>query len=150
MPNTAGDAGIIIGDTYMIEGSCLCGTIRFAIEGDLPDLYQCHCSLCRKVTGAAANAALTVPADRFHWRDGETAIRAFVRDSGYRNDFCTRCGSTVPNPTRDATGYWIPAGLFDTPIGSQVGKHVFTASKADWDIIGGTARQFPGPPDSWT
>ena len=134
----------------MVEGSCLCGTVRFVVEGALPDLYQCHCGLCRKVTGAAANAALTVPAAQFRWTAGEAEMRSFVRDTGYRNDFCTRCGSSVPNPTRDGGGMWIPAGLFDTPIGSRVGKHVFTGAKADWDVIGGDARQFDGAPDSWT
>ena len=137
-------------ENEVVDGSCLCGTVQFAVEGALPDLYQCHCALCRKVTGAAANAAVIVPAAQFSWRRGADAIHSFVRDTGYRNDFCTRCGSTVPNPTRDGTNYWVPAGLFDAAIDAQVGKHVFVASKADWDIIGGTARQFDGPPDSWS
>jgi hypothetical protein len=37
-----------------MKGECLCGDVEFEIKGDLPNLYQCHCSLCRKVTGSSA------------------------------------------------------------------------------------------------
>ena len=40
-----------------MKGECLCGEVAFTIDGELPNFYQCHCSLCRKATGAAANAA---------------------------------------------------------------------------------------------
>ncbi|MEB4591355.1 FMN-binding negative transcriptional regulator [Candidatus Thiothrix sp. Deng01] len=43
-----------------MKGSCFCGSIAFEISGEIPDLYQCHCSECRKTTGAAANAAATL------------------------------------------------------------------------------------------
>ena len=46
----------------MLTGSCLCGAVRFEVEGDATELYQCHCSLCRKSTGSAAVTALLVAA----------------------------------------------------------------------------------------
>ncbi|PSF15386.1 hypothetical protein C7H10_00470 [Marinobacter shengliensis] len=29
-------------------------SLQFEIDGEIPNLYQCHCSRCRKATGAAA------------------------------------------------------------------------------------------------
>jgi len=29
-----------------MRGKCLCGAIRFELNGVIPNLYQCHCSLC--------------------------------------------------------------------------------------------------------
>lgn len=36
-----------------MKGECLCGNVKFEIEEEIRNFYQCHCSLCRKVTGAA-------------------------------------------------------------------------------------------------
>ncbi|MBP2228000.1 hypothetical protein J2847_001282 [Azospirillum agricola] len=127
-----------------MKGSCFCGGVSFEIRGEIPDLYQCHCSLCRKVTGAAANAAFVVPASDFAWRSGEDIVRTFVRDSGYRVDFCSVCGSNVPNPTRTGESVWVPAGLLDEPTTSRVVRHNFVGSKAEWDEIGGSAVQHVG------
>lgn len=121
------------------HGSCLCGDVAFAISGPVPDLYQCHCSLCRKVTGSAANAAFVVPAQNFRWLSGEATLRSYVRAGGYRIDFCPRCGSPCPNPMRDGTGVWVPAGLLDEAIASRVAAHIHVGSKAAWDEIGGNA-----------
>ncbi len=133
-----------------VKGECLCGTVRFEIQGEVGNLYQCHCSLCRKVTGAAANAATFVDAERFSWRGGEGAIRSFVKDSGYRADFCQHCSSLVPNPLRDTDLVWIPAGLLEDSKNLKVVAHLHTASRADWDSCtesAQTAQCFDSMPD---
>ena len=35
-----------------LEGGCLCGAIRFAIEGPVLDCASCHCRSCRKASSA--------------------------------------------------------------------------------------------------
>ena len=37
----------------MIHGSCLCGKVRFELAGPPQFINHCHCSMCRKVHGAA-------------------------------------------------------------------------------------------------
>ncbi|MGH8286041.1 MAG: GFA family protein, partial [Steroidobacteraceae bacterium] len=37
----------------MIRGSCLCGGVRFEIDGPVGRASHCHCSMCRKAHGAA-------------------------------------------------------------------------------------------------
>ncbi len=32
----------------MVSGSCLCGGVRFRIEGGLAPTQVCHCGQCRK------------------------------------------------------------------------------------------------------
>ncbi len=38
----------------MVEGSCLCGTVRFRIDGRASGIVECACSMCRKAAGGAA------------------------------------------------------------------------------------------------
>lgn len=34
----------------MHKGSCLCGTVKYEVRGQLGAAIYCHCSLCRKFT----------------------------------------------------------------------------------------------------
>lgn len=119
----------------VIKGACLCGRVRFSITGALPNIYQCHCSLCRKVTGAAANAATLINVGDFQWHS-ETEkkhITSFTKPTGYRADFCKNCGSPVPNVIANSELVWIPVGLIDTPVEAKVVQHLHLDSKATWD-----------------
>ncbi|GEN28384.1 S-(hydroxymethyl)glutathione synthase [Halovibrio variabilis] len=114
-------------------GECLCGEVKFEIDGALPNLYQCHCSLCRKTTGSTANAATFVSEAHFRWVAGQASIRSFQRLTGYRNDFCSTCGSSVPNKLRDTELMWVPAGLLDEETTSRVAVHLHLNSAAGWE-----------------
>lgn len=131
-----------------MKGSCFCGGIAFEITGKIPSLYQCHCSECRKTTGAAANAAFIVRCDNFRWLQGDGLIKTFVKASGFRVNFCMTCGSPVPNVISALPQMmWIPAGLMDDPLPVKITHHLHVASKANWDEIGGTGEQHAMMPD---
>jgi len=114
------------------QGMCLCGKVQFEILGPLPNLYRCHCSLCRKVTGASSNTATLVPAETFRWLSGKERISSYRLDSGYRSDFCSCCGSPVPNEIKAQGDVWIPAGLLANVEGSPVVLDIHTSSAACW------------------
>lgn len=117
----------------LMRGSCLCGAVTFEVDGPLPLLYQCHCSLCRKQGGSVSNTGLIVAADKFHWMAGEERISRWARASGFRSHFCSHCGSPVPNPLRD-TGYiWVPSGLLDGNEPLEIAAQLYVDSKASWD-----------------
>ncbi|WP_461535230.1 GFA family protein [Spongorhabdus nitratireducens] len=129
-----------------MKGSCFCETVQFEVSGPIPGLYQCHCSMCRKVTGAAANAAFLIPKQQLQWLAGGDQIKTYRKPTGYCVSFCTHCGSTVPNIFRD-TQYWVPAGLLESDEGLEVKQHICVASKAEWDEIGGDAHQYDALPE---
>lgn len=115
-----------------MRGECLCAEVAFEIDGELPNLYQCHCSMCRKATGSTANAATFVEKNDFRWVSGQSNISSFQKPSGYRNDFCLTCGSPVPNSLRDTGLMWVPAGLLDGVTVAQVAVHLHLSSSAIW------------------
>ena len=36
----------------MLTGSCLCGAVKFTVEGELKPPDACHCTQCRKTSGS--------------------------------------------------------------------------------------------------
>lgn len=117
----------------MTSGQCLCGAVRFSQEVEPRYFYRCHCSLCRKQTGVGHNLATLVKADEFRWLAGQALISSWQKPSGYRNDFCSSCGSTVPNPLRQTPYFWIPLGLLDVELSSVCIGDFCTDDAMPWD-----------------
>ncbi|MCJ8311616.1 MAG: GFA family protein [Saccharospirillaceae bacterium] len=132
-------------------GKCLCGVVQFEIVGELPNLYQCHCSLCRKVSGSSSNSAMLIESKNYKWICGNQHISSFARSSGFRSDFCSKCGSPVPNKMKIGNGYWVPVGLFEDILEEtlevEVAAHLYVGSKACWHTIGGNAKQYEKMPE---
>ncbi len=126
---------------------CMCGAVAFEITAPVPNLYQCHCTLCQKQSGTASNAATFVKPEQFRWLRGEDNIRSYKLDTGFRSDFCATCGCPVPNRLRELAFYWVPAGILQGLKDRKVVLHLHCGSKADWDSITGDAQCFSSMPD---
>ena len=124
-----------------VRGSCLCGAVRFEIDGRTTDIGMCHCSLCRKVSGVASNANLIAGRDRFRWLCGEDKIARFALASGWGPWRCSVCGSPLPKLRPDGGAYSVPVGLLDSDPGVRIAGHIFVGSKAPWDEIAGSTPQ---------
>ena len=37
--------------TTQATGGCLCGSVTYAVSGDLANIVACHCEQCRKTSG---------------------------------------------------------------------------------------------------
>ncbi len=131
----------------MIQGSCLCGGVRFEITQAVGPFELCHCNRCRKASGSAFAAMLGVRTSDFqfvHGRDLIATYEAPVLEAPppYRTSFCRRCGSPVPNPKAAAEWFEIPAGLLESDPGGRPDKHIFVELKAPWHAITDTLPQF--------
>ena len=131
-----------------MQGECLCGSVKFEIDGEIRNLYQCHCSLCRKATGTAANAATFVQGKSFRWVSGQSEIRCYQKPSGFRSDFCSVCGSPVPNSLQGTEMVWVPAGLLSGLVTSRVSVHLHTESAASWEQESTRCVRLEGGPES--
>jgi hypothetical protein len=125
-----------------MRGSCLCGEVRFELSGNPGKMYQCHCSLCRKQGGSSSNSAILVTSSALRWISGQDKISSYVRPTGFRSDFCARCGSPVPNPLRTSSYYWVPAGLLDDDVSLEIAAHLYMGSRASWDPTPPGASQY--------
>lgn len=121
----------------MAQGQCNCGAVGYETTGELRDVIVCHCSICRRYTGANGIAVLLLANADFRWLRGEDQISVWDKpDGAWQAHFCRNCGSAVPGHNTDGTTY-IPAGSISN--GEQhlrVAHHVFVDSRASWDVIG--------------
>jgi hypothetical protein len=114
----------------MIQGSCLCGTTRWRVDGPVADMSHCHCSMCRKAHGAAFGTYMTAAAGDFGWVEGEGEVVRYTSSPGFVRGFCGHCGSVTPVVT--ATEVYLPAGCLDDDPGVRPSEHIFVASRAPW------------------
>ncbi|WP_221797169.1 GFA family protein [Oceanobacter mangrovi] len=128
-------------------GQCNCGAVRFEIRGRLPGMYQCHCSLCRRQSGAGSNAATIVRREDFDWLAGLDSISQWRKPSGFQSHFCNVCGCPVPNPFMAEKYLWIPVGLLDGAH-SEIVAHVQLESRADWDVVTDAPTMLPHMPEN--
>ena len=77
----------------MIEGRCFCGFVRYAVDGNPCNETNCHCSICRRTSGAPFVAWATWPAASFRVLSG-TPNSFRSSDHGTRT-FCPRCGTPL-------------------------------------------------------
>jgi hypothetical protein len=121
----------------MVQGSCLCGGIKFEIQKTLGPFELCHCNRCRKTTGSAFYAGVYVNREDFRLTQGQDLIKSFEAPilkspPPYRACFCSQCGSPVPNLRREGKQLEIPAGLLDDDPEIRPDKHIFVEAKAQW------------------
>jgi len=127
----------------ILHGSCFCGDIRYEVEGDLLLPGHCHCSICRKVHGAAFGTYADARLSEFRWAQGEDLVRSFESSPGSLRFFCPRCGSPLACKIRHSPEtIGITLGTLDDDPGVRPLGHVFVRSKAPWDTITDTLPQF--------
>ena len=57
-----------------LQGSCLCGEVRFEIDGPLMRSSHCHCRQCQKAHGAPFRTRAQVAAADFRFLAGEELV----------------------------------------------------------------------------
>ena len=116
-----------------IEGSCLCGEIRYEIAGELRSATHCHCSMCRKAHGAAFATYVEVEARNLRFTRGQKLIARYRSSPEAERSFCSRCGSNLlfePDESPDLV--WVAAGGLDSESQVRPDAHIFVGSKAPW------------------
>lgn len=130
-----------------IRGSCLCGGVRFEIEKVVGPFEICHCTRCRKVSGAQGMPTIGVLAEDFRMTSGKELVASFAAPilyapPPYHATFCSNCGSPVPVPEPGNDTLEIPAGLLDDDPNIRPDKHIFVELVPPWDRIGDGLPQY--------
>jgi len=120
------------GNADSFTGGCLCGGVRYRIDGDCRDIICCHCENCRRTHGHVAaytaldQSALTlVSAHTLQWFHDASP-------DTYRG-FCNRCGSSLFWDARDGRKrISVAAGSLDDSGSLQIIGHIFAAEAGSY------------------
>jgi|TARA_R110000772_G_scaffold163750_1_gene275187 hypothetical protein len=111
-------------------GGCLCGAVRYRVDGPLRPVVACHCTQCRKTSGhfaamtSASHDSLTILSDE--------SLTWFDSSPKARRGFCSRCGGNVFWQPQGEERMSITAGSLDMPTGLRLTHHIFTEDAGDY------------------
>ncbi len=119
-----------------MDGGCLCGRVRYRIEGEPLAVVACHCRNCQRQSGSALSLVVVVPRSSLAI---EGTLKTF-QDRGtsgqpvYRR-FCPECGSPLLTDTPAAEAQnviFIKGGTLDEAEDLVPTTHYWTERAHGW------------------
>ncbi len=126
-------------------GSCLCGAIKYEVNGEPVRTAVCHCDDCRKATGSSY-------ATNFFFKEEDIVVtqgtpKEFQHKSDAGNtmtkQFCGNCGSQLFGIGTGSPGVkHVKAGTLDNVGDLKPAISVFTARKHPFTVLDPYIEQF--------
>jgi hypothetical protein len=125
----------------ILEGGCLCGAIRYRVEGSPSSVSICHCRSCRRASGAPAVGWFVVSRAQFKLLSGVLAICQSSKP--VHRGFCRQCGTqlTYQHESAPDTIESTIASL-DTPERLPPTKEIWLAEKLPWAAVNANLKQY--------
>lgn len=136
---------------FPVEGGCQCGAVRYRLTRRPHAAYRCHCTDCRKFSGAAFGISMPTDRDSVELLRGEPAVYHKLADSGrvVQMFYCPHCLTRLwQHPHGDSTLAVLRAGTLDNLDWAVPVGNIWTRSKVAWVEIDPEEPAFEGqPPD---
>lgn len=114
-----------------IEGGCFCGALRYSIKGPVAHVVNCHCTMCRRTSGAPFVTWLVAPIQNFTYTQGTPKTLQSSEDG--QRFFCETCGTPVACINGKAAEHVdITLGSLDHPEAYAPNMESFTDTKLAW------------------
>jgi len=125
----------------MLTGGCFCGRVRYETDAPPDNETNCHCSICRRTTGAPFVAWFSVPRSRFRISGAPTRFRSTAKGT---RSFCPQCGTQLTFEL-DGAGDEIDVttSSLDHPNLVPPVDHTRTASRLAWIKLADGLPEFP-------
>jgi hypothetical protein len=125
----------------MLQGGCFCGRIRYEVTGTPFQETNCHCSICRRTTGAPFVAWFSVRPSEFRWLFGSPSqFRASARAT---RSFCTHCGTQLTFQGDDCPDEIdVTTSSLDQPDAVPPRDHTHVSSRLPWIALADGLPQF--------
>ena len=127
--------------THVRTGGCLCGAVRFEVRGEPQKVIHCHCTMCRKHSGAAFLTYALFDASDVHFTGSEPV--AYHSSEQGRRTHCGTCGSPVSFVyANEPHALYLAAGAFDDAASLVPTEHWFIGSRLPWTHLDDGLPQF--------
>lgn len=117
-----------------LTGKCLCGAVQYAVADEFGYAMNCHCSNCRRTTGAAFKPFAGIERAKLRVIQGEEELMRFGEERDH-DVHCRRCGSLLYSIARAGAYVHVAMGTLVDDPSIRPSKHIFVGSKAPWFTI---------------
>lgn len=125
----------------ILEGGCLCGAIRYRVEGSPSSVSICHCRSCRRASGAPAVGWFVVSRAQFKLLSGVLAICQSSKP--VHRGFCRQCGTQLTYQHESAPDtIELTIASLDTPERLPPTKEIWLAEKLPWAAVNANLKQY--------
>jgi hypothetical protein len=119
-----------------MTGSCLCGAVRFEVDGDFDRISQCHCTSCKKLSGGVGTVNGRARTNAIRILEGADVVRTYQPEEGSAKTFCSVCGSNLFG------GGWPQSEFASVRLTTLDGApqrkpdlHIYVRSLAPWETL---------------
>jgi len=123
----------------VITGGCLCGEVRYQLNGPPIDMGTCHCRNCQRWSGSAFHSAVAFALTDLSFTKIEPL--RYQSSSIMERRFCPSCGSPLvfrylvsieDPPTANPETVWISVGSLDEPEIRSPDWHFGVEGQLSW------------------
>jgi len=114
----------------MLQGRCLCGSVRYQYGATPKAVTVCHCAMCRRWHGSLGAYVGGRPND--YRLEGAEHLRWFASSTEAERGFCGICGSKLFWRFKDGTAMDVTSGSLDQPTGLSTAAHIWVKDKGDY------------------
>jgi hypothetical protein len=115
----------------VLKGKCLCEAVQYETTGSPFAETNCHCSICRRASGASPVAWFTVPASSFRFVIGNP--HQYKSSAKGVRKFCGDCGTQLTFQSHESsTEIDVTTCSLDDPDIASPKSHIYTSSKLGW------------------
>ncbi len=115
-----------------VQGSCLCGAVRYQVRAWAGPIAHCHCHSCRKAHAAAFASTARVARDDFAWLSGHDVLRAYESSPGKLRHFCGQCGSHLMAEWLKQPQVIVRVATLDDDPGLRPVAHIWASHDVPW------------------
>ncbi len=125
-----------------LTGKCLCGATVYEVDDAFNYAMNCHCSNCRRATGAAFKPFAGIRRDRLKLVAGNEDVIIFGDVERSHDVHCGTCGSLLYSVVREGAYVHVAMGTLVDDPSIRASAHIFVGSKANWHRITDDLAQF--------
>lgn len=124
-----------MGGEQKTTGGCMCGAVRYEATGEPLVVGHCHCSSCRRHTGAPVVTFVAFEVNQIEFPQGNRKI--YNSSPGVKRGFCDQCGTSLTwegewEEVSDKGIIDVHISTLDNPDAYMPDRHWFHSERIAW------------------
>lgn len=116
-----------------VSGGCYCGATQFEILLPVKGVVNCHCNMCRQLSGADYTTWVSISEKQFYITQGGDDLTEFGVSENVSQYFCSICGTRLVTTDKRYPGiFGILRGVIHDDLPNRPSADYFVSNKAAW------------------